>query len=325
MISLQWSPPGHEVYLMSKTITKKQSSQKKSTPRTKKRITTGPRPTLYQQILMDPCNGPVVSILPGESGIVQRFVYDFTVNTETAARTCGYIFFSPAANQGVKSEFDSPGLAGSPNAFSGPGSAFLAANARKIRAISCCVSVIPSAVSYNTMTGEIAVANASYNSIEASGSYSVNGVFTLANTRSVLSKRTYDVKWSPQLLDGTYAPVSTLGTATLSDPSDHNGILVAYRGYPAGVALNLRITTNIEWTPSANLGIAVSSSPRPPGNYMGEASSLFRANPHWWHDLFGDVTSHIFSELGKGAKYMASLGVRSGVRYATSAFPMLTM
>lgn len=175
------------------------------------------------------------------------------------------------------------------------------------------------------MTGEIAVANASYNSIEASGSYSVNGVFTLANTRSVLAKRTYDVKWSPQLLDGTYAPVSSLGTATLGDPADHNAILVAYRGFPAGVALNFRITTNIEWTPSTNLGIAVSSSPRPPGNYLGEANSLFRANPHWWHNLFGDVTSHIVSELGKGAKYMASLGVRSGVRYATSAFPMLTM
>lgn len=274
----------------------------------------------FLSLLQDPCNGPIDSHYGGEKGIVQRFVQDFTLNA-TPGDTCGYLVFCPAQNVYLRFQRASDDLAGSPTSTPGPGVPFLNGSARKIRSLAACVTVLPAAVSMTNMTGEIAVGNISWNTIEASGTYSVAQVFQLTNTRAVIAKRKYDVKWYPQLMDATYAPYSSGGAGSLSDPSDHNAIIIAWRGYPAGAALSFRLTNVIEWTPAHGTGIAATTMPAPAVDHQNLAAMLHRYNPSWWHD----VVEHAGQEAGKGLKFLTSLGVRSAVRYGMSALPALTL
>lgn len=273
----------------------------------------------YQALLADPCNGPVHSAYGGEAGITQRFVQDFTLNVG-AGSTSGYIFFCPAANARLQYEASASTISGTPLSFVGPGGPFLATNASKARSAAACVTVIPAATSYNNLTGEIAAANVGYNTLSTTTSASVDGVFQLCNSRTVMAKQAYDFKWFPQQLDATYAPsTSPAGSFGLSDPSDHNAILVAWRGYPAGVAVSIRLTTVIEWTPVSNIGIATTTMPRTPVDHLKEASALHTQNPHWWTNMFHDVRTHMADQVGRGLKYLGSVGVQQGVRYATES------
>lgn len=303
-------------------MAKKANRKSKKGARKRPARPTGAGLTAYQHLLLDPCNGPVHSVYSGESGITQRFVSDFTVNS-IATQTAGYICYCPAANQGVVWGASGSDASGSPTAFTGPGGPFLGANSNKSRAVAACVTVIPAAMSFNTLTGELATANIAYSTIKAANQYTTDGVFTLCNTRTVMGKRSYDTKWTPQVLDGTYSPTTTLGTTSLADPSDHSAILVAFRGLPAGIPLSIRITVVIEWTPQPALGLAVSSAPRPPVPYMTEAAVLHTRAPHWWNTFADDVGNHLLQQVGKGVKALASYGVQRGVRYAVSSFPMI--
>ncbi|APG76276.1 hypothetical protein 3 [Changjiang tombus-like virus 11] len=273
--------------------------------------------TPFQALLADPCNGPVHSAYGGEAGITQRFVTDFTLNTG-AGNTSGYLVFCPAANVRVQYEATASTIAGFPVVGLGPGATFLATNASKGRSAAACVTVIPAATSYNNLTGELAAANIGYNTLSTLTSTSVDGVFQLCNSRTVMAKQAYDFKWFPQELDATYAPsASGTGSFNLPDPSDHNAIVVAWRGYPAGVALSFRVTTVLEWTPVSNIGIATTTMPRAPVDHLREASALHTHNPHWWTNMYRDVGSHMVDQVGKGLKYLGSVGVQQGVRYAT--------
>lgn len=274
----------------------------------------------YKQLLMDPCNGPVHSVYPGEEGIVQRFVSDFTVNTAVGS-TSGYLVFIPASNVVARTDQATSSTAAFPGTQAGPGASFLGATSAKLRPVAACVTMIPSAVSYNTLTGEMATANISANTVSGTTSLSPDQVFQLCSTRTVLSKRSYDSKWYPNKLDGTYSPNAggaSAGTYTLGDPADNNAIVIAWRGYPAAVALSVRLTLVAEWTPSAGQGLAVTTAPRLGENYERHAAELHNASPHWWTDIFSDIASHGLQEIGRGLKYVTSMGVQQGVKYATN-------
>lgn len=303
---------------MAKKAAKKKVARRPRAARMLRAVTPASQ---FQALLTDPCNGPVGSHFGGEAGIVQRFVQDFTINT-TTGHTCGYVLFTPAANVYLSYSNTADNVFGSPASNPGPGNAFVLASARKIRACAACITVLPSAVSMTNMTGEIAVANVSSNTIEAGTGYNVAGVFQLAASRAVLAKRQYEVKWYPQMLDATYAPVLPTGAASLPDPADHNSILMAYRGYPAGAAL-VRITTVVEWTPAANIGLAVTTTPTPPVPHQSLSALLHQHNPSWWHNLAGDVAEHMAREGGRAVKQLASYGLARAVRYGAAAMPAL--
>lgn len=292
------------------------------------RRSTGPNSVgMYASLLRDPCNGPIGSYYGGETGIVQRFTQDVTLNT-TAGHTCGFIAYTPASNTFVNGSAPATTTAITPTASGAPGVNFLATNASKSRALAACVTAMASAVSMTNMTGEIAVAIVASNNIEPSTPVTTDSVFQLCNQRSILAKRSYDVKWYPQLMDSTYNPTVASGAATLSDPADHNTILVAWRGYPAGVGLSFRLTSVAEWTPKPTIGVSVTSAPREAVNHQAINHALYTQNPHWWHNIFGDVAQHVAGEVGKGIKRLqwadlASYGVAQAVRYGVRSMPAL--
>lgn len=272
----------------------------------------------YLALITDPCNGPLGAYYGGENGIVQRFVSDVTLNTGVG-QTCGVIAFIPAGNVFVNGGAATPSTSFTPSSSGGPGVGFFATQANKTRALAACVTVMPSAVSATNMTGEIACTIASSNAVDAGTSTTVDTVFALCNQRSVLAKRSYDVKWYPALMDSTYSPLQASGAATLSDPADQNAIVVAWRGYPAATALSFRLTVVVEWTPRQGSNIALNSAPQMPVEHQKLNAALYQHNNKWWHNIFSETASHAISEAGKGIKYLTSLGVQEAVRYGGSS------
>lgn len=288
---------------------KQQKPGKKRTVAKRKAGSTFRGFTSPMRTLLDPCAGPLESYYPGERGMVQRFTLDATINA-TAGLTAGFVHVIPAAGQWLYYAAATSIATGTPTAQTGPGQIFLAANAAKFRPVAACVTVIPSAVSVTNITGEIAAAVVSANTLSTTTTSFVDGVFQLAQARSVLAKREYEIKWYPGTLDSTYAPAVS-GTATLADQADQNAVLVAYRGYPAGTSLSLRITVILEWTPVQNIGTAVSSAPRAGTNVTAHAAALHEHQSSWWHNL----KTGFMDDLGSAARYVGRTGLYKGAKW----------
>jgi hypothetical protein len=275
--------------------------------------------TAYAHLLKDPCNAPLSTPYPGEAGFVQRFVLDTTVNT-TAGDTAGYFVFSPSANQTFILGRATSGTAGTPGIFPGPGATYLNANAGKMRPISACITVIPSAVSYNNLTGELGVFNTSSDTITTGTSLTVDQVLQLTGARTVLAKRSYDARWMPGSLDHTYNASSPIGGFTISDSSDANMVGIAYRGYPAGTALTIRVTLVCEWTPDPGLGITTTAARNP--NVLAHdkvVAAMSHQDASWWHDLMRDAGQglrYVAQDIGKAARYGIQRGLVGAVQYA---------
>lgn len=269
--------------------------------------------TEYQRSLADPCNGPVKSPYGGEQGISQRFVLDTQFNN-VAGHTSGFVLFTPAGNSYLFGSNASSNVGIAPSFAPGCGASFLGANSNKIRSISACVTVLASAVSYTNMTGEIGIAIVGSSQMSTLNTYSVDGLFQLTNERAVLAKEEYEIKWFPNTLDNTYAPTFNIGggagSASLTDPADNNAILILWRGYVAGAPLSFRLTNNVEWTPIANVGTAVTSIPAPPQNTAAQAAALHQHQSDWWHNLRKEFSGGALKLLGGLGKNALNQGVK---------------
>lgn len=274
----------------------------------------------YAQLLADPCSGPVHSPYGGEAGIVNRLVQDFTINT-IAGHTAGVIDFTPSTNLVLTAALASSTatLTLTPNV--GPGGTFINTNARKFRPVAACVTVLPSAASYNNLTGEIAVGVIGSDQLTtAVNAYTVDGIFTLLSKRAVFAKTQYDVKWFPGDLDHTYATVAAGGSATDPSGADHNDICVAYRGFPAGVPLSVRVTLIIEWTPQVAIGLPTSALSRlPVADHKAVPAIMSAKQPDWWHSLgneVGKLGGMVGQDLAMAGRYLGRNVIAKGVAAA---------
>lgn len=290
---------------------------KKSRPR-KVVVRKAPRPKTvlspihrdYVDQLIDPCGARPFSPYTGETGIVQRFVQDATLNS-TVGHTAGFMLFCPGVNGYISYSATTSVAVGAPVFSTGPGATFLGPIASKLRSCGGCITTIPSAVSMTNMTGEVAMAVVTYGQISTASTYSVDSVFQLTNVRKVLRKAEYETKWYPGQLDSTYAPVlnsgGSAGTTTLSDPADHHAILVAWRGYPPGIGLSFRLTNIVEWTPLGNIGLAVTSAPKMGVPVHTIAAATHTAEPSWWHTH----SKEIKSSLGDAGAQLLNAGIKA--------------
>jgi len=286
--------------------------------------------TAYQHSLVDPCNGPLVSPYGGDAGYITRFDFDATINTAAGATAGVFVLFP--GNETIWSFSASTSGTATPIVSSnGPGQAFLGTNASQVRAVAACMTVIPSAVSTNNITGEIGVAVIPSNTFQLASSYTADNAMQLCNQRSVLAKRTYEAKWFPSPGDALYSNQVVGAAATNTSPV--NGIMLVYKGYPAATALSIRLTVVMEWTPVSSLGIPSTSTPRPPQNHEAQAAALHQAHPNWWNNLtetvssaFNGLVGGVASDLASAGRYTARGLITAGVsKIARTALPLLMM
>lgn len=297
---------------MAKTTKSKKRAQRTKSKRMKQVVPRGL--SNYQQLVADPCAGPLCSPYGGERGIVQRFNADFSVNV-TAGFTAGFFMYSPAANTYFYNGNASSNVAIAPATGVGPAGTFIGTSTSKFRPIASCVEVIPSAVSYNNITGEIGAIVTATNQVSTAGTYTVDNVFTLTTARSVLAKRNYNVVWFPGGLDHTYQPTAVNGSATLSDQSDNNSVLVAWRGYPAGTSLTIRVTVVLEWTPLIGIGTGASATPAPGIDHHKQVAELHNAHPSFWNNFLSEVGR----DISVAGRYLVRKGIATGAAFLNNA------
>lgn len=254
----------------------------------------------YAQLLFDPCNADydIDAGYGGEKGFIQRVVGDFTVNA-VASQTAGLVVLHPqtglastvtVAASGTAFAFALANFSLNPAT---PGGGFLAGVAEKTRAYASCISVFPAAVSLTNITGEFAMGVMSMDTL-FSATQSVDNVFTLLTIRGAIQKVQTDIKWFPGTMDDRYA----LWNAPLQvDTSDTNVIVLAYRGYPAGLALSCRTTSVVEWTARSAGGLSVTDTTRPALPVANIVAAMHKKYPRWLRNI-GDAAGAAASAVG---------------------------
>jgi len=223
--------------------------------------------------------------------------------------------YSPAANTYFTNGNASASVAIAPATFVGPAGTFIGNSTAKFRPVAACVEIIPSAVSYNSITGEIGATITATNQVSTTGTYTVDNVFALTSARSVLAKRNYTVNWFPGGLDHTYQPTLSNGSAALSDQSDNNAVLIAWRGYPAGISLTIRVTVVLEWTPIIGIGTGASATPAQAIDHNKQLAELHSAHPSFWHNFLSGV-GH---DVATAGRYLVRKGIATGAAFLNNA------
>jgi hypothetical protein len=260
-------------------------------------------------LVMDPCNAAPTRAYAGEEGIVQRFVYDGTINNSVATRTSGCLILAPQRPAQVKSDADTSS-ATFPVLYDGnaPGYSFLTTNGAKLRALAACIQVYAAGAAFSTITGEWAAGVVSCDTLAQGSTISVDTLFQISSVRGVINKEGFEVKWQPGTLDNTYT--TTSGTVD----GDNNVVFVAYRGYPAGVGLTFRYTTVLEWTPKIGIGIPTTAVTTSGVNHEQQLAALSRVAPGWWHKTASDI----LEDMSRAGRYVARQGLAAASQVAVS-------
>jgi len=246
---------------------------------------------------------PRTGIYDGELGNFNRFTSSLELNA-TAGQTCGFMALFPGTGNGLWQSGPSASTAMT-FAFSNsgiPGSAFLNTNAAKVRGIACKIELIPAGASITNITGDCA-AGVTTGSSFISGTTAVNHLFDMAKASHPLQRQVVTSNWYPGSFDHTY---NVYNTAPSGD--DYNCVYIAYRGWPAGVPLIVRMTYVVEWTVKPNLGLPVSHAVSSPVGHPHVLAALHHRDPHWHHSLLDEVKGFgrgLLKDVGEVGRYVA--------------------
>jgi len=330
VIPPQWSPPGHEVYLMakpkSKTQKQKKTGKRGSRPqKTKRSSDTNPQ-LRYAQLLHAPDNGtvPPGGVYDGELGNFRTFVSTLTPTTGATINS-GFLAFCPATGNGFIASSAGSNVAMTFALLNTgfPGAAYLNANAAKSRGIAAKLELIPSAASITTITGE-AAAGVTTNLNFVSSTTTVDHLFDIAKAYGPLQRRTVRSSWFPSGLDHTYSVYNSI------PGEDFHWVYVAYRGWPVNTPISIRISYVVEYTVKNTIGIPPSGLVSTPVHHQEVIQALQSSDPHWHHSLMDEAKEMghgMLSDVGVFARHMlrtglSNLGSRM-LKQAPRALPLL--
>lgn len=238
----------------------------------------------YARLLHNPDNGDhAFDVYDGERGETQKFVGSLTLNT-ISTQTCGVVFMFGATGNAYSgaSANSVTALSQSLTNVGVPGGTFLNANAFKSRCKALKLELIPAAASFSNLTGEVAAGVTTINSF-VNGTTTVNDYFDIAKAYGPLRRETVSSRWIPSGLDHTYANYNTVPS------EDHNGVFIAYRGWPAGIPITVRITYVVEYTVRTNIGIPPTGAVSIPLGHAQVIGALQTHDPHWHHSILDEV------------------------------------
>lgn len=270
--------------------------------------------TEYAKLLVDPCNGPInKNIYPGPQGLVQRFVSDVTVNN-SAGLTSGVFAYFPKLNGFLSFSTTTSGTTFTPSwtvsSAASPGHGFLSGVAAKSRPHAACITAIPASLSVTNIAGEWAYGIVTSSELLSLGaSTTVDSVFQILNTRSIVQRATLEVKWSPGLRDNQFA---TYGTISDTDVSDDNCVVLCYRGLPAATPIGIRVTGVLEWMPRTGQGLVSDGTNSAVGiNHTAVAASLHQHKPNWFHSILDNFAT----DASMAVRQVSRAGMYQGAKY----------
>lgn len=284
--------------------TQKKTEVKKPKQKKAKATPVYNRAANYAKLLLAPdsCDLPQSGVYDGELGMFHRFVSTITLNG--AGDTCGYLAFCPSTGNGFHASAATAGatVTAATTNVGFPGALFLTSNAGKSRGISAKLELIPSAASMTNITGDAAAGVTTSASFSAAVvPLTVNRLFDLAKAYGPIKRETVRSSWFPSGLDHTY------NTYNVGITEDHNIVYIAYRGWPAGVPMQVRITYVVEFTINPNIGMPPTGRVSVPVGHNQVVAQLQNSDPHWHHsilDEFKGAGRNIAKDIGSFAQGM---------------------
>lgn len=313
--------------MANKVGAKKQKAQNKpkNKQKNKNKTRVPDEVSRYAELLVHPDSGtlPSAGVYDGELGNFRRFVSTFSLGS--AGHTAGVLAFCPATGNGFAASTNDgvtpPALVLTNTQF--PGKTYLDANAQKTRGVACKLEAIPASASFSNLTGEVAAG------VTTSGSFlntvtTVNHLFDIAKAYAPIQRKTTSSRWIPSGLDHTYSNYNT------APDEDRNFVFIAYRGWPAGLLMTIRVTYVVEYTVKNQLGIPPSGLVSQPVGHHAVISVMQKSDPHWHHSILDEVKDAgrgIMSDLGTFARGMTRMGLShvgsKMLKAAPAALPML--
>lgn len=246
-------------------------------------------PGLYAKALVDPCEGPLLSIYPGEKGTVGRFVLEssFALTGSDTAFTAG---FFPALNGAFFQSHLNAGLQLLPNWSVGAGSSagYATINSifNKSRPVASCIEVSFPSLSALNAVGEFTtacVAGGTFSTTPGAigNTISPNDVFTISPHRHIVQRKVYEQKFAPATMDTRYNVPFDITTV---DTSDCNAFFIAGRGLPALTSISVKWTLVVEGTAKRLSGMATSAVNTRAGSHdtaLNVAAALHSKKPGW--------------------------------------------
>jgi hypothetical protein len=269
----------------------------------------------YAQLLHNPDNGDhMFDVYDGERGETQKFVSTITLNT-TAGHTAGFLQLFGATGNG---QWQSGASSSTALTFAllntgCPGAAYLTANANKSRCKALKLELIPAAASFSNITGEVA-AGVTTSAAWASGITTIDQLFDIAKAYGPLRRETVVSRWIPSGLDHTYSNYNSVPN------EDHNAVYIAYRGWPAGVPISIRMTYVVEFTIKNSIGIPPTGAVSVPVGHPHIIAAMQQQDPHWHHSILDEVKRAgvgVARDVGNFTRHMARNGM---VRVAEKVF-----
>lgn len=260
-------------------------------------------------LLHNPDNGDhAFDIYDGERGETQKFVSSITLNT-VATQTSGFLQMFGATGNGSwqSAAASNTALSFAVTNVQCPGYVFLNANAYKTRCKALKLELIPSAASFSTLTGEVA-AGVTTNANFISGTTTVDHLFDIAKAYGPLRRETVVSRWFPSGLDHTYTQYNA------SPDEDRNCVFIAYRGWPAGIQITVRITYVVEYTVKNIIGIPPTGAVSTPLGHHQVLAAVQQQDPHWHHSILDEVKRAgvgIAKDVGNFTRHMARNGMVS--------------
>lgn len=211
----------------------------------------------YRNMLLNPCDGPLVHGLyaSGGQGITIRAETSFNVNT-TAGSTAGYVHYSPGAfgtgtTYGCTFTGESSGgvtAAAAPQGYV-PGLSFLGTNASSVRPLAACMQIMYAGTEANR--GGIVYLGNTSNALILPGTLVVpDTVITALSHCERMPTDSLEVIWKPGTNDGDF-----VDTGAQASGEGKSSITFAWTGVPAATPIRVRIVTIWEFKVSRVMGL----------------------------------------------------------------------
>jgi len=262
---------------------KPKAQQKKAVARMTRPVAADSRVTRHVNMIMDPCNSMLYpTAYRGKDGFLNRFAAPYNLADATA--TCAVVAYWPRYNRVFLKGYTTSATAfsldfyGAGVSYTGPGGAYLGANAAETRPVAAC------------MVGDYTGTELDRQGLIAqgciplkctTGTVSVDALLQLMQRYGRVPDTSVETKWVPSPANEDYQAIPSAGVTIYGDD---NIIIHMYVGFAAGkLAATTRIVGIHEWQPFFNLGIAVPTpvSPDPPAGLERVRSALSTAG-NWW-------------------------------------------
>jgi hypothetical protein len=271
----------------------------------------------YAQLILDPCNGPLVHGVPvdADTGLISRFETDVIINNE-ATSTAAYVAWCPALSlyylSGGAIPLDSTAFTPTGTSAVGPGGTFLASNASEYRVLAACLQAYYPG-SETSRSG--IVSNTQDHFARITTSTTVGGQRSSSQFTERTPNTMTEIIWRPAAADLEWNSVANSDTGVNSARDKHAVLISTASGIPVSTGMRYRMVAVVEWKPVfSGTGVSPTTVGSRSKNTLADVLEVLDSHGVWWYktaNAVGRVAATVVKAAGQvaygAAKFAAAM------------------